>query len=103
MKVFREHQAVTQTFKDDHVLLVFRDGFTRPEGDVEVQELDWCQVREGQVSGETHYKAILDAAWVRERSYQEGRLAGLAEATIKLGWEELATVPGIHRSMDHCR
>ena len=36
-----------------------------PEGDVEVQFLEWHQVREGQVSGETHYKAVLDAAWVR--------------------------------------
>ena len=36
-----------------------------PEGDVKAQFLEWHQVREGQVSGETHYKAVLDAAWVR--------------------------------------
>ena len=36
-----------------------------PEGDVKAQFLEWRQVREGQVSGETHYKAVLDAAWVR--------------------------------------
>ena len=36
-----------------------------PEGDVEVQFLEWHQVREGQVSGDTHYRAILDAARVR--------------------------------------
>ena len=28
------------------------------------------------VSGEAHYKAILDAAWVRERSYQRGYRTG---------------------------
>ena len=36
-----------------------------PEGDVEVQFLDWYRVRRGVVSGEVHYKAILDAARVR--------------------------------------
>ena len=36
-----------------------------PEGDVEAQFLGWYQVREGQVSGDTHCRAILDAAWVR--------------------------------------
>ena len=35
-----------------------------PDGDVEV--------REGQVSRKTHYKAILDAARVRARSYTAG-------------------------------
>ena len=36
-----------------------------PEVDVKAQFLEWCQVREGQVSGDTHYRAILDAARVR--------------------------------------
>ena len=43
-----------------------------PEGDLEEQFQDWYQIREGSVSGETHYKAILDAARVRRRSYEEG-------------------------------
>ena len=69
-----------------------------PEGDVEAQFLDWYLVREGQVSGEVHYKAILDAAWVRKRSIEEGRRAGLAEVAAKLRWDELATVPGFTAS-----
>ena len=65
-----------------------------PAGDVEAQFLDWYQVREGQVSGETHYKAILDAARVSKRSLRgrtEGRLgrtlgqAGLGPAGDRLG------------------
>ena len=38
--------------------------------------MDWHQVREGVVSGETHYKAILDAARVRKRSFEKGRKTG---------------------------
>ena len=53
--------------------------------------------------GETHYKAILDAAWVRARSFEEGRRAGLAEGAEKMGWDELAAAPGLHRFMDHVR
>ncbi len=74
-----------------------------PEGDVEEQFQDWYQIREGSVSGEIHYKAILDAARVRQRSYEEGRMDGLAEAVAKLGWDELAAAPGLHRFMDHVR
>ena len=40
--------------------------------DVEDQFLDWYEVRQGVVSGETHYKAILDAARVRKRSLKSG-------------------------------
>ena len=40
-----------------------------PDGDVEAHFQDWYRVREGVVSGETHYKAILEAARVRARSY----------------------------------
>ena len=40
--------------------------------DVETQFLDWYEVRQGVVSGETHYKAILDAARVRKRSLERG-------------------------------
>ncbi len=74
-----------------------------PEGDMEAQFIDWYQIREGTVSGETHYKAVLDAARVRQRSYEEGRMDGLAEAVAKLDWDELAEAPGLHRFMDHVR
>ena len=43
-----------------------------PDGDVEAQFLDWYRVREGVVSGEVHYKAILEAARVRKRSFERG-------------------------------
>ena len=59
-----------------------------PDGDVEVQFLDWYQVREGVVPGETHYKAVLDAARVRARNYQRGYRhsgdAGALEGNPKL-------------------
>ena len=72
-----------------------------PDGDVEAQFLDWHQVREGAVSGETHFKAVLDAALVRQRSYEEGRRAGLSEAVAKLGWDESEKTPGLHRFLDY--
>ena len=34
--------------------------------------MDWYQVREDMVPGETHYKAILEASRVRARSYTAG-------------------------------
>ena len=40
--------------------------------DMEDQFLDWYQVRQGVVSGEAHYKAILEAARVRKRSLERG-------------------------------
>ena len=43
-----------------------------PDGDVEEQFMDWYRVREGQMTGETHYKALLQAARVRARSFEEG-------------------------------
>ena len=54
-----------------------------------------------EISGEVHYKAVLDAARVGKRAFEEGRRAGLAEATAKLGWDELAAAPGLHQFMDH--
>ena len=39
-----------------------------PEGDVEAQFLEWRQVHEQVVSGEVHYKAILEAARLTIRS-----------------------------------
>ena len=74
-----------------------------PDGDVEAQFLDWYQVREEAVPGEVHYKAILDAARVRKRAFEEGRRADLVEGAAKLGWDELASVPDLHRFMDHVR
>ena len=92
--------------------------------DVEDQFLEWYEVRQGVVSGETHYKAILDAARVRKRSleralegaqppmsdlqgvcdhgtpcgcYAEGHAAGLAGGYAKRRndpLEDLAWVPG---------
>jgi hypothetical protein len=56
-----------------------------PDGGLEAQFMDWRRVREETVSGETHYKALLDAARVRKRSFEEGRRAGLAEAAARLG------------------
>ena len=70
---------------------------------MEAQFLDWYQVREGVVSGEVHYKAVLDAARVRKQAFEKGRRAGLAEGIAKLGWNQLETSPGLHRFMDHVR
>ena len=64
-----------------------------PDGELEEQFLDWYQAREKTVSGEVHYKAVLDAAQIRKRSFEEGRIAGFSEAMAKLGWAELAAVP----------
>ena len=72
-----------------------------PDADLELQFLGWYQCREGQVSGETHYKAVLDAARIRVHSFEEGRRAGLAEGAAKLGWDQMETSPGFHRFMGH--
>ena len=75
-----------------------------PEGDIKAQFQDWYQVREVQVSGEVFYKAVLDSARVMAKeAFEEGRLAGLSEAAAKMGWQELAAVPGLDRFMDHVR
>ena len=41
-------------------------------GDVEDQFWSRHEVRQGVVSGETHYKAVLEAARVRKRSFDRG-------------------------------
>ena len=74
-----------------------------PDGGVEDQFMDWSQVRGKVVSGETRYKAVLDAGRVRQRSHEEGRRAGLAEGAAKLGWDKLETNPGPHSFMGHVR
>ncbi len=80
---------MTNEEKDLLIAYLVDAGELDPDGDVEAQFLEWHRVREGQVSGETHCKAILEAAWVRERSYQRGyRHAGDVgglEGTPKLG------------------
>ena len=63
--------------------------------------MGWYQVREGEVSGETHYEALLDAARTRARSFEEGRRAGLAEGAAKMGWDELPSALGLHRFINH--
>ena len=96
--------------------------------DMEDQFLDWYEVRQGVVSGETHYKAILDAAQVRKRSlerglegmpsppsdrqgvcdhdipcgcYAEGHAAGLAEGYAKRRNNPLEDLAGVRRVLDH--
>ena len=96
--------------------------------DVEDQFLDWYEVRQGVVSGETHYKAILQAARVRNRSlerglegmpsppsdrqgvchhgtpcgcYAEGHAAGLAEGYTKRRNDPLEDLAGVRRVLDH--
>ncbi len=45
---------------------------------MEAQFLEWRQVHEQVVSGEVHYKAILEAARIRKRSFDRGYQAGCA-------------------------
>ena len=67
---------MTNEEKDLLIAYLVDAGDIDPGGDVEAQFLEWCQVREQVVSGEVHYKAILDAARVRQRSFDRGtRLA----------------------------
>ena len=99
-----------------------------PGGDVAAQFLDWYQGRGQVVSGEAHYKAILDAARVRNRSlerglegapsplsvppgrldhgtpcgcYAEGYAAGLAEGYAKRRNDPLGDLAGVRRFLDH--
>ena len=93
--------------------------------DVETQFLDWYEVRQSVVSGETHYKAVLQAARVRNRSlereleamtsppsdrpgvcdhgtpcgcYAEGYAAGLAKGSLNAGTTRWETWLGSARS-----
>ena len=95
---------------------------------MEDQFLDWYEVRQGVVSGETHYKAILRAARVRNRSlerglegmpsppsdrqgvcdhgapcgcYAEGHAAGLAEGYAQHRNDPLEDLTGVRRVLDH--
>ena len=51
--------------------------------------------REGMVSGETHYKAILDAARVRKRSFEKaGRPEGRPDRGCgQVGWDQQEASP----------
>ena len=65
---------MTNEEKDLLIAYLIDTGDIDPDGDVAGQFLDWYQVREGVGSGETHYKAVLEAARVRARSFEEGRM-----------------------------
>ena len=73
-----------------------------PDVAVETQFMEWYQVREQVVPGEVHYKAILEAARVRRRSYQRGyRTGGVVR------WHEGEPLPGeppdvlaLHQALD---
>ena len=84
---------MTNEEKDLLIAYLVDAGELDPDGGLAEQFLDWYRVREGVVSGEVHYKAILDAGRVRKRAFEEGRRAGLAEAAAKPGWDELETSP----------
>ena len=94
---------MTNEEKDLLIAYLVDVGDLNPNGDLEDQFMDWYQVRGETVSGEVHYKAVLDAARVRKRSFEEGRRAGLAEGVAKAGWDEMAISPGLHLFMDHAR
>ena len=64
---------MTNEEKDLLIAYPIDTGDIDPDGDVAGQFLDWYQVREGVGSGETHYKAVLEAARVRARSFEELR------------------------------
>ena len=57
-----------------------------PEGGVKAQFLEWRQVREGMVSGDVHYKAVLDAARIKARSGVSRMDAGLAWPRARRSW-----------------
>ena len=57
-----------------------------PEGDVKAQFLEWRQVREGVVSGDVHYKAVLDAARIKARRGVSRKDAGLAWPRARRSW-----------------
>ena len=71
-----------------------------PDGDVEAQFMKWYQVREEPLSGEIHYKAVLEAARVRKRSFDRGyRLAAADRASETTGLPAAATpIPSLDGS-----
>ena len=67
---------MTNEEKDLLIAYLVDAGDIHPDGDVEAQFLEWHQVWEQVVSGEAHYKAVLEAARVRKRSFDHGYQAG---------------------------
>ena len=53
---------MTQEEQELLIAYLVHAGELDAEGDVAAQFLDWYEVRERTVSGETHYRAVLDAA-----------------------------------------
>ena len=74
---------MTNEEKDLLIAHLVDAGDIDPDGDVEAQFLEWRQVRERVVSGETHYQAILEASRVRQRNYQRGDRTGAASGGMK--------------------
>ena len=75
---------MTNEEKDLLIAYLVDAGEIDPDGDVEAEVLDWYQVREGVVSGETHYKALLEAARVRKRSFDRGtKLADIVRSAAE--------------------
>ena len=75
---------MTNDEKDLLIAYLVDAGEIDPDGDVEAEFLDWRRVREGVVSGEIHYKAILEAARVRKRSFERGtRLADVVRSVTE--------------------
>ena len=72
----------------------------RDDGDGEDQFLAWYDVRQGVVSGEAHYKAVMEAARVRKRSFDRGyRLAAADRASETTGLPAAATpIPSLDGS-----
>ena len=62
------------TNEEKDLLIAYRvdAGDIDPECDVEAQFLEWYQVREQVVSGEVHYKALLQAASITTTVYLTG-------------------------------
>ena len=94
---------MTNEEKDLLIAYLGNAGELDPAGDAEAQFMDWYRCREETVSGETHHKAVLEAARIRQRSFEEGRRAGLAEGAARLGWDLMETSPVLDRFMDHVR
>ena len=63
---------MTNEEKDLLVAYLVDAGEIDTDGNIEQQFLDWYQVRDQVASSEAHYKAILEAALVRQRSLERG-------------------------------
>lgn len=97
---------MTNEEKDLLIAYLIDTGDIDPDGDVAGQFLDWYQVREGVGSGETHYKAVLEAARVRARSFEElrgGSDVRPGRGRSEAGLGRAGDRPGPPRLMDHVR